>query len=211
MMKTRKKQLVILSINILILLAVFGALFIYDNYFREPPVIYKRPIIEMEKISDGDNPLFENYDRAELFAQYKGTRAVGSENPDKMVFLVTHPGYEQNFHFSHLLYEAYKLQYGLVILDFKGIKNFVPIRDNQGEIFENNDRKILYISTMMEYMKLYGFESFRIVYLGLKADESVSMRFSDYGVSSVPGAPLAIKTPLSMAEEASIIEYIFNF
>jgi len=141
MKNIRKRQLFFLSINIIILIAVFGALFVYDNFLREPPVVYKRPIVEMKKITQGNNPLFENYDRADLFSQYKGTRAVGSENPGKMVFLVAHPGYEQNFHFTHLLYEAYKLQYGLVVLDFKGIKDFVPITSDQGEILKNDQRK----------------------------------------------------------------------
>jgi hypothetical protein len=164
----------------------------------------------MKKKYTGEDPLFKNYDKMDLFSQYKGTRAVGSENPEKMVLLIAHPSYEQNFHFSHLLYEAYKLKYGLVVMDFKDIRHFIPIEDESGQVLSKDDRYKRFIEVMISYMKQYGFTKFRIVYLGVTPDKTVLDSFSSL-VYPVPGAEKPLKEVLSMEEEVRIIQDIFDF
>ena len=196
--------------NLLILLVLFLALRIYDTRFRAPAVQYDRPIVEMEKTRPAENPYFDNFDRMALFSQYRGTRAVGSENPDKMVILIAHSSYERYLHFSHLLYEAYKRKIGLVILDFSNVRHFIPLGEGE-KALENSERMVLFARTMIAYMEQYGFTEFRVAYLGLSPPDYMTEGLSPYAVKQISGALPEGDAPLSMAEEVTIIDSVLSF
>ncbi len=210
MKRIRKKQLLFLWINILVLLVLFFSLRVYDMRFREPPVMYDRPVVEMEKIHPSENPYFSYFDRMELFTQYRGTRAVGSEKPGEMVLLVALPGYDRYLHFSHLLYEAYRENIGLVIMDFADVRHFIPL-DVGEDIPGNDERMVLFVGTMIAYMKQYGFTDFSVVYLGLDPPLYIREGLSDYRVKRISGEPPEVGTPFNMAEEVKLIDSILAF
>ena len=210
MKRIRKRQLLFLGINISVLIILFFSLRVYDLRFREPPVLFDRPIVAMEKIAPSENPYFSYFDRMELFTQYRGTRAVGSEKPGEMVLLVAPPGYDRYLHFSHLLYEAYRENIGLVIMDFADVRHFIPL--DVGEDIPGNDgRMVLFVRTMIAYMKQYGFTNFSVVYLGMDPPPYIREGLADYRINRISGEPPEEGTPFNMAEEVKLIDSILAF
>ncbi len=209
MKRVRKKQLIFLSINVLILLVLFVSLRVYETRFRPPLPVYPRPLIEMEKIHTDGNPYFANFDRMELFSQYRGTRAVGAKDPGKMVILVPRGGYEQAFHVSRLLSEAYERDRGLVLMDMGDVRHFIPVKEGD-RLLGSDERAALFISTMAAYMEQYGFTDFSVVYLGQEPSEYMREALSAYGWKTVDLTSPEGGSSLSVREEKNLIDTILE-
>jgi len=209
MKRVRKKQLLFLSINGLILLILFVSLRIYDTRFRPPLPVYARPLIEMEKIHADGNPYFANFDRMEIFSQYRGTRAVGAKKPGKMVILVPRGGYEQAFHVSRLLSEACDRDCGLVLMDMGDVRHYIPMKEGD-QLLGSDERAALFITTMAAYMEQYGFTDFRVIYLGQNPTESMREALSSYELFTVDLTSADGKGSLSPGEEKILIDTILE-
>jgi len=166
MKRVRKRQLLFLSANLLVLLLLFVSLRFYDRRFGQAPPVYERPRIDMEKTRPGDNPLFPLYDKMDLFSRYRGTRAVGSVRPETMVILIPRAGYEGDFPFSRLLSEAAARDRGLVVMDLSEVRHFIPL-EGEGGLLENDERMVLFVKTMASYMGQYGYVRFPVLFLGM--------------------------------------------